>query len=79
MPLLENIRGNLLTLSEFSALVVGLLGMLAALWLYRWVKKQPADNQTVLQIGGKIMRGANTFLKREYLLLARFAGVAAVL
>jgi len=70
---------NLLTLSEVSALVVGLLGMLAAFWLYRWVKKQPADNPAVLSIGSKINRGANTFLKREYLLLARFAGVAAVL
>lgn len=76
---LETLRENLLTLSEVSALVVGLLGMLAALWLYRWVKRQPADNPAVLSIGGKIKRGANTFLKREYLLLARFAGVAALL
>jgi len=53
--------------------------MLVAFWLYLWVKKQPADNPAVLYIGDKIKRGANTFLKREYILLARFAGVAAIL
>jgi len=33
----------------------------------------------LLEIGGYIRQGANTFLRREYLILARFTAIAAVL
>ncbi len=50
-----------------------------AFWLYTWVKSQPSSNKQVQNIGELIRKGANTFLRREYKLLARFAGVVALL
>ncbi len=57
-----------------SALALGMAG-----WLYTWVKAQPSSNARIAEIGEYIRRGANTFLRREYQILARFAGVAALL
>jgi len=71
-----------------SALLIGflLLSIMVALgafgfavWLYFWVKKQPCENAKIKTIGEYIKSGANTFLRKEYLVLARFAGVAALL
>ncbi len=61
-----------------SAAVAG-LSFLVAAYFFFWVKKQPSSNPTIAKVGDLIQKGANTFLKREYLLLVRFAGVAAVL
>ncbi len=61
------------------AIVIALLAFAFALWLYQWVKRQPTENQTIQSISELIRQGANTFLKKEYLILARFAIVAAVL
>lgn len=61
------------------SLIVSVLSFLFAAWLYRWVKKQPSSNQRIAEIGGLIRSGANTFLTKEYSVLARFAGVAALL
>lgn len=58
---------------------IGILAFIVAYFLYRWVKKLPSDNETIEKVGGHIRRGANTFLKREYTVLAIFAGIVAVL
>jgi K(+)-stimulated pyrophosphate-energized sodium pump len=58
---------------------VGILAFIVAYFLYRWVKKLPSDNETIEKVGGHIRRGANTFLKREYTVLAIFAGIVALL
>ena len=58
---------------------VGILAFIVAYFLYRWVKKLPSDNETIEKVGGHIRRGANTFLKREYMVLAIFAGIVALL
>ncbi len=50
-----------------------------ASWLYYWVKKQPSNNEKIAYVGELIKSGANTFLKKEYIVLAKFAGIAAVL
>jgi len=50
-----------------------------ATWLYQWVKKQPSSNPKIHTIGEFIKSGANMFLRKEYAILARFAGVLAVL
>ena len=50
-----------------------------AVYLHFWVKRQPAENPKILEVSGLIRAGANTFMRKEYLILARFAGVAAVL
>ena len=50
-----------------------------AAWLYTWVKSQPSSNKRIAEIGEYIREGADTFLKREYVLLARFTAVVAVI
>ncbi|AEC01654.1 sodium-translocating pyrophosphatase [Parasphaerochaeta coccoides] len=64
---------------QFIALAVSVLSFGVALWLYTWVKSQPSKNSRVETIAELIRRGANTFLRREYVVLAKFAGVAAIL
>ncbi len=50
-----------------------------AFYLYLWVKKQPAENKKIIQVSGLIRDGAHTFMRKEYQVLARFAGVAAII
>jgi K(+)-stimulated pyrophosphate-energized sodium pump len=52
--------------------VVGLLGVLYALYLFYYIIKQPAGNQTMQDIAELIQKGASAFLKREYSTLAIF-------
>ena len=66
--------------------LVSILGCIVALasfgfagWLYQWVNKQPSQNKRVAEVGKLIKQGANTFLRREYVVLARFAGVIALI
>ncbi|MDR0817723.1 MAG: sodium-translocating pyrophosphatase [Clostridiales Family XIII bacterium] len=61
------------------SVIVSFLAVLFAAYLYRWVKKQPSSNARIEEIGGYIRSGANVFLKKEYLVLAKFCGVAAIL
>ncbi|MGI6169055.1 MAG: sodium-translocating pyrophosphatase [Christensenellales bacterium] len=50
-----------------------------AAYFYRWVKSRPSSNERVKEVGAYITKGANAFLRREYRILAVFAGVVAVL
>ena len=73
--------------------IIGLVGVLGgvisffavviavafAAYLAMWVKRQNLGNARIEQIGKLIRDGANTFMRREYKLLACFAGVVAVL
>ncbi len=68
-----------LSLFLVVSLIVSLLAFLFAGWLYRWVVRQPSSNPRIAEIGAYIRQGANTFLKKEYLVLAKFCGVAALL
>ena len=61
------------------AILVSLLALGVAAWLYTWVKSQPSSNAEVARIGDLIRRGANTFLGREYKILAIFVTIVAVL
>lgn len=65
-----------LTLSFLTTI----LAFAFAAYLYLWVKKQPTVNQTIMDVSGLIKEGANTFMTREYKILAIFAlGLAAVI
>ncbi len=64
---------------QIFAIIVSFLSLAVAAWLYTWVKSQPSSNPKIAEIGEYIRKGANTFLRREYMILARFAGIAAVL
>lgn len=66
-------------LFQVVAIVVSILAFGVAGWLYFWVKAQSSSNKRIAEIGELIRQGANTFLKREYLALTKFAGVATVL
>ncbi|HOH58482.1 MAG TPA: sodium-translocating pyrophosphatase [Bacilli bacterium] len=62
-----------------STIVVSIVAFVFAFWLYLWVSKQPSSNKKVASIGKLIRKGANTFLRKEYIVLAKFAGVIAIL
>lgn len=61
------------------SVVVSLLSFGAALYFYHWVKSQKSDNKKIAEVGKLIRSGANTFLKREYVVLSRFVGVVTLL
>ena len=63
-------------LISFFAVAVALV---FAAYLAVWVKNQPTGNEKTETIGKLIRDGANTFMAREYKLLAIFAGVVMVL
>ena len=55
------------------------LAFLFALYLYLWVKRQKVENATIEDVARLIKEGANTFMRREYKILAMFALGFAVL
>ena len=58
---------------------ISVLAFVFAYMLFLWVKKQPSDNVRIAEVGSYIRKGASTFLNKEYSVLAKFAGVVAVL
>ena len=67
------------TLAIVFSIVISLAAFLLAGWLYLWVKRQDSSNVKIKSISDLIKSGANTFLRKEYTILAKFALVAAVL
>ena len=63
----------------YGSILVALVAFAFAAWLYLWVKRQPCENLKIIKATGLIRAGARTFLRKEYGVLAKFAGVAAVL
>src|SRR5690606_25221024 len=61
------------------AWMLGAAGLGIALFIYGYVKKQPAGNEVMVDLGEQIHDGAMAFLKREYSVLAVFVVVVAVL
>ena len=57
----------------------GALGLVAAALVYATVKKYPAGEGKVVEIGDQIHLGAMVFMKREYKMMAIFAAVLLVL
>ena len=52
--------------------LVSVIAFLFALHLYLWVRKHKVENREIERISLLIKEGANTFIKREYKLLAAF-------
>ncbi len=61
------------------AFLIAALAFAFAAYLYLWVKRQPVENSTIRDVAQLIKEGANTFMRREYKILARFAMVIAVI
>jgi K(+)-stimulated pyrophosphate-energized sodium pump len=59
--------------------VGGVVGLLVALAIYLSIKRQPVGSDLMQGIADQIHVGAMAFLKREYLVLAVFVAVVAVL
>jgi len=68
-----------LTLFYGLCVLVAVLAFAFAAYLYLWVKKQPQKNKTIEDVATLIRNGANTFMNREYKILAVFALIAALL
>jgi len=52
--------------------VLGLIGLILALVIYTWIKKQPAGTDDMKQISDQIHEGAMAFLRQEYSVLIFF-------
>ena len=61
------------------AVLISLLAFAFAAWLNAWVKRQPSENIRIAEVGKLIRDGAHTFLKKEYVVLAKFSVVVAAL
>lgn len=72
--LMEQLVSLVYAVSFFSVLIA----FAFAVYLYFWVKSQLVQNKKILEVSGLIRAGANTFMRQEYGVLAKFAGVAAV-
>lgn len=59
--------------------ILGGVGLIAAMIVYLLVKRYPAGEEKVRHIADQIHRGAMTFMRREYSLLAIFALILCVL
>ncbi|MDF2804508.1 MAG: putative rane protein [Anaerocolumna sp.] len=74
---------NILSLSvlffQIISIVIALLSFVAALWLYKWVVKQPSSNKRIAEVSKLIRNGAYTFLNKEFKTLAKFCAVAALI
>ena len=59
--------------------VFGLVGLIAAFFIYTLVKKYPEGDDKIKKIADDIHEGAMVFMRREYTMLAMFAGVLLLL
>ncbi|MBR6034205.1 MAG: sodium-translocating pyrophosphatase [Clostridia bacterium] len=69
---------DILDIQTFS-IIVSVVALLFAAYMFHWVKKQPSKNETIKKLSKIIRQGARTFLRREYMVLSCFAGFCAVL
>jgi len=60
-------------------IAAAILGMVVAVGIYVWLKKQPAGTERMQELAGEIHEGAMVFLKREYTILLVFIAVVFVL
>jgi K(+)-stimulated pyrophosphate-energized sodium pump len=61
------------------ALWLGLGGLVIALALFAYVRKQPGGNEIMTELAEAIQSGAMAFLRREYSVLLPFVGVVAAM
>jgi len=59
--------------------ILGVFGLVAAFYVYRLVLEYPEGTGKVVDIAQEIHRGAMVFMRREYTVLAVFAGVVTIL
>ena len=74
-------RGFIMSITFFLvvSIVISLASFITAFWLYKWVCSLESRNERIAQVARLIKEGANTFLRKEYKVLAIFALFAALL
>lgn len=60
------------------AWLLGLIGLAVAFLIYRYLKKQPAGSEAMIDLGEQIHDGAMAFLRREYTVLAGFVFIVTI-
>ncbi|MBA2492954.1 MAG: sodium-translocating pyrophosphatase, partial [Gammaproteobacteria bacterium] len=66
-------------MSHFIPFLLGILGLAAAYHIFRLVLQYPPGTGRVVEIADEIHKGAMTFMRREYTILAVFVVVVAFL
>jgi len=61
------------------AWLLGVIGLVIALAIYGYVKRQPAGTEGMIELGEQIHDGAMAFLRREYTVLIGFVIIVAAL
>lgn len=61
------------------SLVAGLIGLVAAAMLYKSIVRRPTGDELMTAIGAEIQLGAMTYLRAQYVKIAIFALVVAIL
>jgi Inorganic pyrophosphatase len=64
---------------EVIAIIISMIALFVAGYFYGWIIKQPGGSKNMEEIGILIRKGAETFLSREYNVLAKFVGAAALI
>ena len=70
---------NNLVNNHYIPPIIGLLGMVAALFIYLLLRRHPAGNEKIRAIAEEIHHGAMVFMRREYTTLLLFSLVLAAL
>ncbi|MFQ6101560.1 MAG: sodium-translocating pyrophosphatase [Anaerolineae bacterium] len=70
---------NLTLLVDMSVPLAGISALVMVAILYLWLRKQDAGTERMQEIAGFIQIGANTFLRREFLTIAPFVAILALL
>ena len=68
-----------LTIIYGLSILTAVIAFAFAMFLYLWVKRQPIQNKRIIEVAGLIKEGANTFMTREYKILAIFSGIVTLL
>src|SRR5215217_620411 len=63
---------------DYIPFLLGIFGLAVAYYIFRLVLKYPSGIGRVLEIADEIHRGAMTFIRREYTILAGFVVVVAL-
>ena len=62
-----------------APLIIGIIGMIGAFFIYRALLQYPSGEGAVLKIAKAIQEGAKVFIRREYTMLGAFALFLAIL
>jgi K(+)-stimulated pyrophosphate-energized sodium pump len=76
---MEQTVSSLANLAPIFAIILGAIGLLMALVIYRYVAGQSAGNDLMIELADAIHEGAMVFLRKEYQILAIFIAVVFLL